>query len=259
MLDPDIITGKLVGKTFVSKLYFFDEIGSTNDFAKISQLPDNSLIVTNFQIKGRGRFGREWESEKGKNLTFTIFKKLDIEPLEQININYCVSYSILNELKSFLKQFQINLSNLDLNIKWPNDIILNNKKIGGILIETKSDTKEFIIGAGINVNQENFTVSNYATSLCNELKKPVNLNNLLVKLVISLDKNLDFLTFRKYLELYELWKSNLNCINERVTYLASNGEKREGLVLDVLANGQILIRENGKNSTYSSGEIKLQF
>ena len=108
----------------------------------------NKIIVANFQNKGQGRFGRHWESPLGKNLLLSVPIKLDSRKLNRIPV--ISNVSVLNTIKFFLKRDE------NIVIKWPNDILVNDKKISGIIIKTFSSQKYSVVnlGIGINVNTE---------------------------------------------------------------------------------------------------------
>ncbi|MGL3001975.1 biotin--[acetyl-CoA-carboxylase] ligase [Flavobacterium sp. RSSB_23] len=147
------------------KLIKLDAIDSTNDFLKgISVLPETvnfTVVTAEMQTKGKGQMGQKWESEAGRNLIMSVLLKdvfKDINELFHLNIVF--SLAVIDALNSYKVP--------GLSIKWPNDIMSYNKKIGGILIENsiKSDGSiESIIGLGLNVNQTNFIDLPKATSL----------------------------------------------------------------------------------------------
>lgn len=147
------------------KIIDFSKIGSTNDYLKdnYEKLDSFTFVKTKYQLEGRGQFDRKWVSFKGRNLLFSFIIKNT--PFNQMNL-----------IKEWVKAsiFQL-LEDLGLkpSFKEPNDIYVNNKKICGILIETKSDEKMFryvIVGIGLNVNQIIFPSLN-ATSILKETKK----------------------------------------------------------------------------------------
>lgn len=154
----------------------FDEIDSTNDFLKknYKNLPDVTVIRTGFQTAGRGQFDRIWESDKNQNILVSIlFKKYLPSLMNKINQN------IISAIINTLKEYGIT----DATFKYPNDIIVQNNKIAGILIETKYNNKKFeymIIGIGININQINFINSN-AISLKNLIHTEIDLDEFLSK------------------------------------------------------------------------------
>ncbi|CAA9199426.1 biotin--[acetyl-CoA-carboxylase] ligase [Flavobacterium collinsii] len=147
------------------KLIKLDAIDSTNDFLKSLSShdePDNFTVVTaENQTKGKGQMGAKWQSEVGKNLIMSILVKDFVFNNEHVfNLSVIVSLSVIEVLKS--------LNIPDLSIKWPNDIMSYNKKIGGILIENtlKSGGRIVsVVGLGLNVNQTNFDELPNASSL----------------------------------------------------------------------------------------------
>jgi BirA family biotin operon repressor/biotin-[acetyl-CoA-carboxylase] ligase len=171
------------------KLIKLDAIDSTNEFLKgISTQPDleNFTVVTaENQIKGKGQMGAVWNSEVGKNLIMSVLvKDFLLEINEIFNLNIGVSLAVIAALKKY------NIP--DLSIKWPNDILSANKKIGGILIENsiKSDgTILSIVGLGLNVNQTNFEGLPKASSLAVVTGKELDKEELLLEIIANLEVN----------------------------------------------------------------------
>ncbi|MFG4001958.1 biotin--[acetyl-CoA-carboxylase] ligase [Flavobacterium aquidurense] len=178
------------------KLIKLDAIDSTNDFLKSlasQDEPDNFTVVTaENQTKGKGQMGSKWQSESGKNLVMSVLVKDFLYDNEQVfNLSVIVSLAVINALKS--------LNIPKLSIKWPNDIMSYNKKVGGILIENtlKSDGRIVsVVGIGLNVNQTNFEHLPNASSLA-------------VICETHFDKNaLPFLIVEKIKENIESWEDN---------------------------------------------------
>ena len=154
------------------KLIKLGAIDSTNEFLKglsnKQQLENFTVVTADSQTKGKGQMGAVWSSEPSKNLIMSILLKDFLKDIYDIfNLNSIVSLAVIEALE---------LHNIpNLSIKWPNDIMSYNKKIGGILIENviKSDgTIHSIVGLGLNVNQTNFEMLPKASSLaviCDEL------------------------------------------------------------------------------------------
>lgn len=130
------------------------DTASTNSYlARIaSLLPSGTVIYTPCQSAGRGQRGNSWESEPGKNITFSLLiKNIPIPPASQFYISEAVSIAIVEVLSSYSPGF---------SVKWPNDIYFHDKKVCGILIEHSlvgSAIAHSIIGVGININQTVFT------------------------------------------------------------------------------------------------------
>ena len=151
-------------------ILYFEEIDSTQKKAKeiVSEIENGTIIIAENQTEGRGTHGRKWVSEKGKNimLTLVLFPNCNIEKIQGLTI------LIANCLVRAIE----NLYKIKLNIKYPNDLMCNNKKIGGILTESISQNsivKKIFIGIGFNVNSKKLDkeIENIATSLCLEFDK----------------------------------------------------------------------------------------
>ncbi len=171
------------------KLIKLDAIDSTNEFLKgISSkeaLENFTVVTAENQTKGKGQMGAVWNSEVGKNLIMSILVKDFLLEITQVfNLNIAVSLAVITALKK---------NNIpDLSIKWPNDILSANKKIGGILIENsiKSDgTILSIVGLGLNVNQTNFEGLPKASSLAVVTGKEFDKEKLLLEIIAHLEMN----------------------------------------------------------------------
>ena len=133
-----------------------NETHSTNSYLRElimreKEQPEGTVVITDYQTAGRGQKGNSWESERGKNLTFSILLHPNhIPPGKQFILSQLISIAIVGVLKEYDRHF---------TIKWPNDIYWKEKKIAGMLIEvdlTGSSLSNAIIGIGININQRHF-------------------------------------------------------------------------------------------------------
>ena len=164
-----------------NKIIRYKKLDSTNsllsNLVRDKKIKDNLVIVADFQTKGRGQIEKKWHSEENKNLLFSIYIKPDNFSINQKSyFNIITSLAIIYSLKKFIKKSAI-------EIKSPNDILVDGRKISGILIETsifKRKIKSLIIGVGININQKDFTFKeNNPTSMFQILKYNVNRDLLL--------------------------------------------------------------------------------
>jgi len=153
------------GTLFMGKnLVYVPECHSTNTLAselcQRTSAAEGTTIITDNQTKGRGQRGNEWFSEPYKNLTFTlILKPTFLKPIDQFNLTMAISLAIHDFLT-------LRISGM-VQIKWPNDILINSRKVSGILIENSlaGDAIQYsLAGIGLNVNQESFSIST-ATSM----------------------------------------------------------------------------------------------
>ena len=174
------------------KLIKLDAIDSTNDFLKAlssqDELENFTVVTAENQTKGKGQMGAKWESESGKNLIMSaLVKDFVFESEHVFNLSIIVSLAVIETLKS--------LDIPDLSIKWPNDIMSYNKKIGGILIENtlKSDGRIVsVVGLGLNVNQKNFEHLPNASSLAVICKKDFDKDELPFLIIEKIKQRIDF-------------------------------------------------------------------
>ena len=160
---------------------------STNDIAiDLLEKPDTHegcIVITDNQTAGKGQRGKVWISAPGLNLTYSIIlKPTSLLIRDQFIFNMAVSLSIVDVLNRML-------TNARVNIKWPNDIYVDEKKIGGILIENTLEPpfmKTSVVGIGLNVNQRKFSLEKI-TSLSLLENKEINLEQFLENLVLSLE------------------------------------------------------------------------
>lgn len=252
------ITKNLKTKLFGKKCYFFEEIDSTNTYAKKIASDNESegvIVVSNFQTKGKGRLDKAWFCEKDKAIYLSLILKPNI-PL--INSNQITLISGI-ALCKVLKNLKINAK-----IKWPNDIILNNKKIAGILTELNAEIDKInyiIMGIGINVNNTIFEkdLTKKASSLFLEMgeifDRKLILNNFLLEFEKMYNEYIEFLNFEPFLNEYKSLCLNLN---KNVTLKYKN-KKINGKVIDISTYGSlILLDENNKKIEINSGEVSIR-
>jgi BirA family biotin operon repressor/biotin-[acetyl-CoA-carboxylase] ligase len=149
-LLPEEIKSQLNTKVLGQHIYYFNEIDSTNRYCKElgeKKAPEGTLVVAEYQEKGRGRLGRTWTSPARKGLWFSLLLRPKIAPQEASRLTLLTAVAVAEALH---KQ-----CNLAVGIKWPNDILINGKKIGGILLEIKAEADQInylVLGIGININ-----------------------------------------------------------------------------------------------------------
>jgi BirA family biotin operon repressor/biotin-[acetyl-CoA-carboxylase] ligase len=195
------------------KIIKLDAIGSTNTFLKElchkNDVENLTVVVTDDQTKGRGQMQSVWESEIGKNLIFSMlirFVPLEIE--NQFYISKVISLAIHEFLESVLDK--------KIDIKWPNDILAEQEKICGVLIENtvkKAKVHQSIVGIGLNVNQEVFNNLPNATSMKLVSKEDYILDDLLEKLVVSIKKYVSVLNDKNFNLIDKLYLKKLYKLN----------------------------------------------
>ncbi|MCL2341557.1 MAG: biotin--[acetyl-CoA-carboxylase] ligase [Firmicutes bacterium] len=178
------LTTKYIGQNII----YFDKIDSTQKEAKKlaeNDLPNGSIIIADMQTAGIGTHGRTWHTSANKNIIMTVV----IYP----NCNVYELEGITTKIADAAVSAIWNLYNIKLEIEEPNDIVLNNKKAGGILTETKVDggiAKNLFIGIGFNVNEEDFPedIIDTATSLKKELGKEFDREIIIAGILNELEK-----------------------------------------------------------------------
>ena len=195
--------------SFFKKVEYFNEIDSTNQYAKKIGNRENTLIVANAQTKGKGRMGRDWTSINNQGIYMTLKLHPDLMPTEAVNVTQIMALAAIRALR---KRFQIKFQ-----IKWPNDIVYEGKKIAGILTEMSTEINriDFLaIGIGINVFQDEFDddLKERAISLSQILK---------TKEISRLEIIEDILV--EFIHLYQQFESyrNLSFINQELNDLSS--------------------------------------
>jgi BirA family biotin operon repressor/biotin-[acetyl-CoA-carboxylase] ligase len=262
VINLEKIKSAFSGSKFISEIYYFPVIESTNVYSKTLKSDNGALVLTDYQTRGLGRLNKTWESESEKNLTFTIKKHFDVDSENIQSVNFYFSYFLLAFLKDFITKNMMP-GNIfpELFIKWPNDILLNSKKISGLLIDNNINKREFIIGVGININQDTFhqMYAGKTTSLKSCLNKEIVISEVLVDLINIYQKNIYLLKEKKYDIIYKLWKNSSCLINKEVEFHENNDSVRYGKIIDLMFDGGIKIEQNNEIFTYYSGEIKLHF
>ena len=186
-MDIQKIKEESIGK-LIKNIEYYEEIGSTHTYAKeiaIDKQNDGKLILAEIQTLGLGTKGSSWYTGRGKNLAVTII----LHPKCKINQLEGLTIEIANKIKESIE----NLYGYELNIKEPNDLMLNNKKICGILTEINTigeNINYLIISFGFNVNEECFSeeTKNIATSLKREYKKEFSREDILIEILRNIEK-----------------------------------------------------------------------
>jgi len=227
-----------------SGLIFYNELPSTNTEASIllrrGEPEEGTVILTDYQSGGKGQGGNIWESEKGKNLLFSIILyPHSVSPGDQFLISMAISLGICDFLDRYCT---------GARIKWPNDIYLGNNKMAGILIENSIigfDIESSVAGIGININQENFP-SNLPrpVSLKMATGKEYSTSECLKELLPDLDRRYRHLLFDDRDIIRHDYLARLYRFMEWTSF-RSGDNVFLGRITDVLVSGQIRIEEKG--------------
>ena len=245
-----------MNKFFLNKKLHFDTLNSTNEtlgqLSKKIELQNGFYITADYQKQGKCQNNDKWDSNPKENLLISIFLNLDLNIENSFILNQLASLAVLDTLSKFLEQ--------KIEIKWPNDVYVDNKKISGILINNIVKCgiiNSSIIGIGINVNQTNFNKKYIATSMKLLSKKDFKLNeiekilmkNIKKQSMILLEKKISLLSSRYNNHLYAKNLDSLFILNKKRIYAK---------VIEVNQNGKIkLMFGDGEVNEFSQNEVKL--
>ena len=235
-----------------------EQLGSTNDHAleRITNgvAAEGDVIWADEQTNGRGHGSNTWESERGKNLTFSVILKPHfIDPSKQFVINQMISLSIVHLLENHLEK--------RIMIKWPNDIYVENEKVAGILIQNilSGNVIDYsVAGIGLNVNQEHFTsdAPNPVSMIrftCTEMPLEELLNELL-SITGGMYEKLRMPAFHN--ELHDIYIDHLFRYGEWADYMA-NGEVFRAMITGINTYGQLRLKtEKGEEKLFGFKEVE---
>jgi BirA family biotin operon repressor/biotin-[acetyl-CoA-carboxylase] ligase len=251
---------KWVGK----KLVFHKETGSTNlDAKKLADegAASGALVVADMQTAGRGRRGRDWVSPAGKDIYMTLMLRPECRPDKASALTLVMALAVLEGIQDVVKM----PNDTSLGIKWPNDIVINNKKTCGILTEMSAELDGIhyvVIGVGINVNQTEFAedIRNTATSMYIESGEKINRSKLVARVMHYFEE--DYEIFANTWDLTGLVdkynKYLVNCGKE-VRVLDPKGEY-DAYAEGINENGELIVKRKDNNETVLvyAGEVSVR-
>ncbi|SKA83087.1 BirA family transcriptional regulator, biotin operon repressor / biotin-[acetyl-CoA-carboxylase] ligase [Clostridium sp. USBA 49] len=263
--SPDLLTleeiepylnSSVIGRKFI----YFNSIDSTNNAAKKIADDENShgtVLISEEQTNGKGRLGRHWISPKYKGIWMSIILKPNLDPIDASKITQIAAAAVT------LSLLEMNIKAL---IKWPNDIILNHKKVCGILTEMNAELTNIhhvIVGIGINVNadKEEFPddLKDIATSLKIESNNKINRQILTAKILNNFE-----ILYNKFINNNDI-ESSLKICREYSAILGSEiiiinkGEKVSAKAIDIDEEGKLIVKySNGNIEKIISGEISIR-
>ncbi len=245
-LDTDFI-----GRNFI----YSDEVDSTNSVLLISKefTQNGTVLLAEHQSKGRGRKNREWISSSGQNLTFSILLKRDLKESNVNFINLGAAVSVAQAIE--------NLYQLDVELKWPNDVLIGKKKIAGILIESTSKGNKItklVIGIGINVNQPNFPgkFDIPPTSVRKEFHSIVGREKLLSEVLNNYETILNEIK-SDHKKILNDWRSRCKMLGEKIK-IVEEDKIKFGTFEDIDDDGFMLLKQGEKREKIHYGDVSLR-
>ena len=258
-ISIDKLQEGLQTKRIGRSIFLSREVGSTNDWAKeLAELgaEEGTVAIAETQTAGHGRLGREWFSPRG-GLWFSVIFRPEMSPSEAIGLVFVAGLAVAEVLREKY--------DLKVETKWPNDVLVNGKKVCGILAEmnTKGRAVKFVVlGFGVNANflvEKVFprSLKEVATSLEKELGQKVRLEDLFKGLLERLGSRYDECAERGLAFLLADWKKYAGFLGRRVEVRIGN-ERLSGVALDVDAKGALVLRlEDGATKHVLAGDVSL--
>jgi BirA family biotin operon repressor/biotin-[acetyl-CoA-carboxylase] ligase len=238
------------------RIGYFTEVTSTNDVAKelaTHGTEEGTVVIAETQTCGRGRLGRNWLSPKG-GLWFSVILRPQVKPTDVFKITFLAAVAVAKTIRKMFKS--------NAEIEWPNDVIVNGKKLCGILTETsvRGEIMDFVIvGIGINVNIDMNLfpkdLKNNVTTLAAEVKRDIDQEKFLHKLLEGLEAYYKMFKQSKFDLILDEWKQ-LNRLFGAKVEVANFHEKIRGQAVNVDQNGALIIRlADGTMRKITSGDI----
>lgn len=238
-------------------IYYFAETDSTNIQAKkLKNAEHGSLVIADRQTSGRGRLGRTWESSSDENIYMTLRLKPDIPADKAPMLTLVMALSVVQAIED--------VTGIKGNIKWPNDIVVNKKKICGILTEMSVDMmgiEYVVIGVGVNVNTKHFPkeLQLTATSLSAEGGYDFDRAEIVAGILKRFEEYYEVFTKNLSLAgLMDVYNTRLINRNKEVRVLEP-GQEYSGYALGIDETGQLLVRkEDGEVAKIFAGEVSVR-
>jgi BirA family transcriptional regulator, biotin operon repressor / biotin---[acetyl-CoA-carboxylase] ligase len=258
LLLPDEIRQGLKTRVFGKEdIHYFRETDSTHTRAKDlanQGAPEGTLVIAEAQTLGRGRMGRTWYSSSGNGICASLILRPQMSPNGAPRITLMTAVAIAEALLSQVK--------LNIRIKWPNDILIGQKKLVGILTEISAELDSInyiLVGFGLNVNtrQEDFPeeVRNIATSIRIETGEPFSRVKLFRACLEEFERYYNMFIQGDFEMIMDLWKRYSNTIGQKIT-VDVLGQRHVGKVVDVDDSGVLILKDpQGKLHRIFSGDI----
>jgi BirA family biotin operon repressor/biotin-[acetyl-CoA-carboxylase] ligase len=248
---------KKLHSPFIKKIYIFDDLASTNSTARSLALQgaeEGTVVITQTQSKGRGRFDRIWQSPKGGvYLSFLLRPKAPVEKTSFLA--FVAALAVTQAVRSY---------NVPARIKWPNDVLVNGKKIAGILLESETSITQgsfVIVGIGVNLNTNlarlSGDVRKHATSIRKEHGSSIEYYEFLDTLLLQFDRFYQLFSAGKFDHIIEEWKKQSDTLGNSIR-VESTSDIIQGTAVDVDPSGFLLVKtQDGKIVRVTSGDCTL--
>jgi len=256
MLEEQMLRKGLKTRAFGSKIFAFETIDSTNNCAKAVAgcgAGEGTVVIAEHQTNGKGRHGRVWQSTPNENLMFSIVLRPKLPPEDLNLLPLYVAVAVSDAIER--------LAGIKLECKWPNDLLINGKKVAGILIEGsyKQNSIDYVvIGVGINVNQLRFPgeIEATATSLRLEIGKEVDRIPLFREILVSMENIYRNSSSRGFQSIIPQWLAHTHMINRTIS-VSQQGTVFSGTVKGLSPEGGLVLQTDGAERTVFAGDVTI--
>lgn len=256
ILTPDLLRQQLKGSMFGKKIHHFFRIDSTNRVAmdlSYANEPEGTIVLAEEQTAGRGRAGRSWHSERASGIYVTLLLRPRMSPVQAPLLTMMAGLSAHAAIQA--------QTGLHPDVKWPNDLMLNGKKVGGILTEMHAEptlVRFVIVGIGINVNQEKFPaeLSGVATSLRAESGKSQSRLELLARLLREFEADYNRFLRNGAAAVIERFAQVSSYARGKKVRVTNGNESYVGVTVGLRPEGLLQVqREDGTMVTVFAGDV----
>lgn len=243
-LNEQELTRRLTGKTIGGAVHFFPEVDSTNDAAfrlAMSGADEGTVVVADAQSGGKGRLKRRWQSPPGCNLYTSIVLRPPVKPAAASQITLVAGVALAEFISHYCPG--------DVNLKWPNDVLIRGKKVCGILTEMKTtggDIEFIIAGIGVNLNMKRSafdeTLRQTATSLREEMGREISRLNFTVGMYDTLERFYDVFVREGFSPVRDIWLRYAAGLRKQVRVVFGS-EVLEGEMVGLDGDGALLVQD----------------
>jgi len=256
ILTPDMLRQRLKGSVFGKRIHHFFKIDSTNRVAlELGHAgePEGAIVVAEEQTAGRGRAGRSWHSERATGIYLSLLLRPRLAPVQAPLLTMMAGLSARTAIES--------ATGLPLDIKWPNDLMIRGKKVGGILTEMHAEPSQVrfvIVGMGINVNQEKFPgeLAAVASSLRAESGKRESRLEIVVKLLREFENDYNRFMGEGSASVVKRFEEVSSYARGKRVQVASGVESFSGVTAGLAPEGLLRVkRDDGEVITVVAGDV----
>lgn len=248
--SPDRINPEKLKKSVPGKVFYYQSVISTNMEAKGAEnVPDKSLFIAETQTGGRGRLGRKWSSPAGTGIFMSLYLEPEISAFDVSLITLIAGLAVCRCIKGS-------------KIKWPNDVLIKDKKVSGILTEMSAEMDrvgKVIVGIGVNVNNEVFGIDliEKATSLYRETGRKHSREKIATDILDEFFVLYDEFLKSGFSHLKKEYVKNCVTLNRDVLII-KNDQEYAARAVDITERGELVVEYSGKTEVINSGEVSVR-